>query len=103
MEGKDTSPRTAIGPSWDEQRWASRRNLSAWLIGLLMGAMLVFAFGCSTSRNLDLSPQATAASYGRSATFFPEAFQQVPAPAGTRWYHGRNDAGLEVFAGYDVF
>lgn len=99
MEGKDTT----LGPSWDEARWHSRRNLSAWLMGLLMGATLVFAFGCAAPRNLDISTLDTPASYARSTTFFPDAFQQVPAPVGPRWYHSRNDTGREVFAGYEVF
>ncbi|MEM8783832.1 MAG: hypothetical protein AAGE65_13385 [Planctomycetota bacterium] len=97
MEGKDTSP----GPTWDEARWASRRNLSAWLMGLLMGAILVFAFGCTTPLNHDVSLNENPAAYGRSVSFLPEE-TGTPAYAGRPWYHARNDVGLEVFGGFDV-
>ncbi|MEM1446707.1 MAG: hypothetical protein AAGF84_11670 [Planctomycetota bacterium] len=99
MEGKDT----ILGPSWDEARWASRRNLSAWLLGLLMGAILVFLIGCSTPRNLDVSVNANPSGHGRSVSFLPTELGYGPSYAGPQWYDARNDTGLEVFAGYDTF
>ncbi|MEM1099103.1 MAG: hypothetical protein AAGH92_09975 [Planctomycetota bacterium] len=99
MEGKDTT----LSPTWDEARWASRRNLSAWLLGLLMGAILVFAIGCTTPRNHDVSVNTNPAAHGRSVSFLPAELGYGTSYSGPRWYDHRNDQGLEVFAGYDVF
>ena len=70
----------------------------------VVALVLLTTLGCATSGHvqipIDSAPAMHFPQRGRSLSFAP--LDHTAATAGPRWYDTRNDARLEVFAGYDA-